>query len=73
VILGFRSSQVCLSALVPALAEPDIHLLSQTGEGRHRRLSLCSLPVLKQSEGSLGSWSPSLSRQSAGPGSLRAG
>jgi hypothetical protein len=24
-------------------------------EGRHRRLSVCSLPVLKQSEGSLGS------------------
>src|SRR5207249_10763296 len=25
-------------------------------EGRHRRLSVCSLPVLKQSEGSLGSF-----------------
>jgi len=41
--------------LVPALAEPDIHSLSRAGEGRHRRLSLCSLPVLKQFEESLGS------------------
>ena len=29
-------------------AEPDIHLLSQTPKSRHRRLSLCSLPVPKQ-------------------------
>jgi len=37
------------------LAEPDIHLLSPAPEGLLRRLSLCSLPVPKQSEGSLGS------------------
>ena len=35
-------------------AEPDIHLLSQACPGRHRRLSLCSLPVPKQFGGSLG-------------------
>src|SRR5690349_17316030 len=46
---------VCLSALVPAFAEPDIYLLSKAPWGFHRRLSLCSLPVPKQSEGSLGS------------------
>jgi hypothetical protein len=45
----------CLSAVVPAFAEPDIHLRSRAQKGLHRRLSLCSLPVLKQSEGSLGS------------------
>jgi len=44
---------VCLSAVVPAFAEPDIHLLSRAPQGRHRRLSLCSLPVPKQLEGSL--------------------
>ena len=53
-------------------AEPDIHSLSWALGGRHRRLSLCSLPVLKQFGESLGSRSPSLSRQPAGPGSLRA-
>ena len=36
-------------------AEPDIHLLSETPKSPHRRLSLCSLPVPKQTEGSLGS------------------
>jgi hypothetical protein len=46
---------VCLSAVVPAFAEQDIHSLSRALAGRLRRLSLCSLPVLKQSEGSLGS------------------
>src|SRR5216684_5401776 len=35
-------------------AEPDIHLLSQTPKSRHRRLSLCSLPVPKQFVESLG-------------------
>ena len=29
-------------------AEPDIHLLPQAPKSRHRRLSLCSLPVPKQ-------------------------
>jgi hypothetical protein len=37
------------------LAEPDIHLLPQAPNSRRRRLSLCSLPVPKQSEESLGS------------------
>jgi len=36
-------------------AEPDIHLLSQAPKSRHRRLSLCSLPVPKQFVESLGS------------------
>jgi hypothetical protein len=36
-------------------AEPDIHLLSETLKSPHRRLSLCSLPVPKQTDGSLGS------------------
>jgi len=49
-----HSSHVCLSAVVPAFAEPDIHSLSRAGEGRHRRLSVCSLPVLKQFGESLG-------------------
>ena len=35
-------------------AEPDIHLLSQSPKSRHRRLSLCSLPVPKQFVESLG-------------------
>ena len=47
------ASHICLSAVVPAFAEPDIHLLSRAPKGLHRRLSLCSLPVPKQSEGSL--------------------
>jgi hypothetical protein len=54
VLASIRSSHLCLSAVVPAFAEPDIHSLSRAPEGRHRRLSLCSLPVLKQSEESLG-------------------
>jgi len=53
ICFGARSSHVCLSAVVPAFAEPDIHSLSRVLEDRHRRLSMCSLPVLKQSEGSL--------------------
>ncbi len=36
-------------------AEPDIHLLSETPKSPHRRLSLCSLPVPKQTERGLGS------------------
>src|SRR5207244_8228183 len=51
-----RSSHVCLSAMVPAFAEPDIHSLSQILADRHRRLSVCSPPVLKQSGESLGSF-----------------
>src|ERR1035438_6124029 len=39
--------------MVPALAEPDIHLLSKAPMSPHRRLSLCSLPVPKQLEASL--------------------
>jgi hypothetical protein len=35
-------------------AEPDIHLQSRAPKGRHRRLSLCSLPVPKQFVESLG-------------------
>src|SRR5438477_144192 len=50
-----RSSHACLSAMVPAFAEPDIHSLSRILADRHRRLSVCSLPVLKQFEESLGS------------------
>ena len=41
--------------MVPAFAEPDIHSLSQAPKDRHRRLSVCSLPVLKQFGESLGS------------------
>src|SRR6516164_1630892 len=48
-----HSSHLCLSAVGSCFAEPDIHSLSRAREGCHRRLSLCSLPVLKQSEGSL--------------------
>jgi hypothetical protein len=36
------------------LAEPDLYWLSPVLSDHHRRLSVCSLPVLKQSEGSLG-------------------
>ena len=50
-----HSLHMCLSAMVLAFAEPDIHSRSRAGEGRHRRLSLGSLPVLKQFEESLGS------------------
>src|SRR5438309_10584377 len=42
--------------MVPAFAEPDIHSLSRILADRHRRLSVCSLPVLKQSGESLGSF-----------------
>ena len=42
--------------MVPVFAEPDIHSLPRVLEDRHRRLSLCSLPVLKQFEESLGSF-----------------
>src|SRR5438128_4369965 len=34
-----RSSHVCLSAVVPAFAEPDIHSLSQVHADRHRTLA----------------------------------
>jgi hypothetical protein len=53
--------RICRYATVPLgwwfllSAEPDIHLLSETPKSPHRRLSLCSLPVPKQTEGSLGS------------------
>src|SRR5438477_2439909 len=67
-----RSSHVCLSAVVPAFAEPDIHSLSQVHADRHRRLSVCSLPVLKQFEESLGSLLSVAQSATAGPGSLRA-
>ena len=46
----------CLSAGGPCIpAGPDIHLLSKTPKSPPRRLSLCSLPVPKQFEESLGS------------------
>jgi hypothetical protein len=35
-------------AVVPAFAETDIHSLSQVTRDGHRRLSECTLPVLKQ-------------------------
>jgi hypothetical protein len=40
-------------SLLPA--GPDIHLLPQAPKSYRRRLSLCSLPVPKQSEGGIGS------------------
>ena len=43
-------------SLLPA--GPDIHLQSETPKSPHRRLSLCSLPVPKQSEGGIGSCPP---------------
>src|SRR6266481_1414390 len=67
-----RSSHACLSAMVPAFAEPDIHSLSQVLADRHRRLSVCSLPVLKQFGESLGSLISLAQSATAGPGSLRA-
>src|SRR2546425_10505992 len=48
------SSHVCLSAVVPAFAEPDIHSLSQVHAVRHLRFGACSLPVLKQLQWWLG-------------------
>jgi hypothetical protein len=48
VIRTFPSAAVASRLMVPALAEPDIHLLSKTPRSPHRRLSLCSLPVPKQ-------------------------
>src|SRR2546426_6889965 len=64
-----RSSHACLSAMVPAFAEPDIHSLSRILADRHRRLSVCSLPVLKQSGESLGSLISVAQSATAGPGS----
>jgi hypothetical protein len=53
---GSAATHVCLSAEgCCILAEPDIHLLPQAPKSRRRRLSLCSLPVPKQFEESLGS------------------
>src|SRR3982074_2218925 len=52
--------RICRYATVPLgwwfllSAEPDIHLLSETPKSPHRRLSLCSLPVPKQTEGASG-------------------
>src|ERR1019366_1133787 len=43
-------------SLLPA--GPDIHLLPQAPKSCRRRLSLCSLPVPKQSEGGIGSCLP---------------
>src|SRR5438105_12353137 len=57
--------------MVPAFAEPDIHSLSRILADRHRRLSVCSLPVLKQSEESLRSLISVAQSATAGPGSLR--
>ena len=51
--------RTCCHAIVPLgwwflhLAEPDIHLQSETPKSPHRRLSWCSLPVPKQYEESL--------------------
>jgi hypothetical protein len=42
-------------SVVPAFAAPDMHSLSQVPKDRHRRLSGCSLPVLKQFGAILGS------------------
>ncbi len=56
-ILIRPSACACASRLVvPAPAGPDIHLLPRAPKSRRRRLSLCSLPVPKQCEGSLGSF-----------------
>src|SRR5579862_9035719 len=44
-----HSSGVCLSAVVPVFAEPDIRSLSRAPVDRHSGFSWCSLPVLKQS------------------------
>ena len=53
--LSEPAARTCASRrVVPAFAEPDIHSLSQILTDRHRRLSVCSLPVLKQSGESLG-------------------
>jgi len=69
----FSSRIWCLSAVVPAFAEPDIHLLPRARQGLRRRLSWCSLPVSKQSVGSLRKVLISLAHSDrAGPGSLRA-
>jgi hypothetical protein len=57
--------------MVPAFAEPDIHSLSQILADLHRRLSVCSLPVLKESGESLGSLMSVPQSATAGPGSAR--
>ena len=53
--VGIGSPHLCLSAVVPAYAEPDIHSLSQVPKDCHKRLSGRTLPVLKQCGESLGS------------------
>ena len=50
-----HSPHMCLSAGFLPYAEPDIQVLSPATRGLHRRLSVCSLPVSKHFEGSLGS------------------
>jgi hypothetical protein len=53
---GSIAARVCFSADGScSQAEPDIHLLPQAPKSYRRRLSLCSLPVPKQLEESLGS------------------
>jgi hypothetical protein len=47
-------------------AEPDIYLLSKTPKSPHRRLSLCSLPAPKQTDGGLGSCLRRLARDQRG-------
>jgi hypothetical protein len=53
----FSARDLCLSARVPAFRRTR-HPFAVSGHwcGLHRRLSLCSLPVSKQSGGSLGSF-----------------
>jgi hypothetical protein len=67
------SSHVCLSAVVPAFAEPDIHWLSRALGGPSQMIEcvFAASPETNRSEAS-GDFSPSLSRPTAGPGSLRA-
>src|ERR1700689_2840948 len=53
----FSARELCLSAVVPTFRRTR-HPFVVSGHlrGLHRRLSLCSLPVSKQSGGSLGSF-----------------
>src|SRR5271157_5893928 len=67
-----RSSQLCLSAVGSCSTQNRTSIRCLGPAGRHRRLSLCSLPVLKQFEESLGSLISVAQSATAGPGRLRA-
>src|SRR3954454_23422655 len=70
----FRGPHLCLAAVGPAFAGPDLYLQSRAFAGRHTMIKsgFPASPETNQKKPPEID-SPSLSRQPAGPGSLRTG